>query len=125
MLTVEIIGNLGGDATVKEFNGRRYISFSVAHTNGYTDAQGQRHENTTWVSCLKSGESNVLSYLKKGTKVYVRGELSVRTYQAQQGGIAVAINCQVREIQLLSRPAEQPGSDEDSQEEKNNDDLPF
>ena len=35
MLTAEIIGNIGNDAEIKEFNGKKYISFSVAHTDRY------------------------------------------------------------------------------------------
>ena len=49
MLVVEIIGNLGADAVIKEFKGQKFISCSVAHTTSYTDAQGQTRDRTTWV----------------------------------------------------------------------------
>jgi hypothetical protein len=68
MLVLEAIGNLGADAIIKDLNGQKYIAFSVAHTESYKDSQGQRHERTTWVSCLKYGESPVINYLKKGTR---------------------------------------------------------
>lgn len=68
MLVLEAIGNLGADAIIKDLNGQKYIAFSVAHTESYKDSQGQRHERTTWVSCLKYGESQVINYLKKGTR---------------------------------------------------------
>lgn len=32
MLQVEIIGNIGNDAQVKDFNGKKYIAFNVAHS---------------------------------------------------------------------------------------------
>lgn len=110
MLVVEIIGNLGADAVIKEFKGQKFISFSVAHTESYTDGQGQKHERTTWVSCLKYGESAVINYLKKGTRVFLRGELSVKTYEAG-GTVQAGINCKVKELQLLggSRPEQQAG----------------
>lgn len=110
MLVVEIIGNLGADAVIKEFKGQKFISFSVAHTESYTDVQGQKHERTTWVSCLKYGESAVINYLKKGTRVFLRGELSVKTYEAG-GTVQAGINCKVKELQLLggSRPEQQAG----------------
>lgn len=110
MLVVEIIGNLGADAVIKEFKGQKFISFSVAHTERYTDGQGQKHERTTWVSCLKYGESAVINYLKKGTRVFLRGELSVKTYEAG-GTVQAGINCKVKELQLLggSRPEQQAG----------------
>lgn len=74
MLKIEIIGNIGSDAVVKDFNGKKYIAFNVAHSEKYKDAQGNTVEKTTWVSVLKPGESNVVQYLKKGTGVYVCGD---------------------------------------------------
>lgn len=143
MLSVEIIGNLGADAVIKEFKGQKFISFSVAHTESYTDGQGQKHENTAWVSCLKFGESGVINYLKKGTRVFVRGDLSVKTYEANTG-IQAGINCKVKELQLLGsvrseqqepQPAQQqPAAAPSYYPEQNNspfppsngnDDLPF
>lgn len=88
MLVLEAIGNLGADAIIKDLNGQKYIAFSVAHTESYKDSQGQRHERTTWVSCLKYGESPVINYLKKGTRVFIRGELSAKAYEA--GGVLQA-----------------------------------
>lgn len=100
MLVLEAIGNLGADAIIKDLNGQKYIAFSVAHTESYKDSQGQRHERTTWVSCLKYGESPVINYLKKGTRVFIRGELSAKAYEAG-GALQAGINCRVRELQLL------------------------
>lgn len=52
MLQLEIIGNLGSDAEIKEINSKRYVSFSVADSYRRTDAQGNRVDKTTWVSVL-------------------------------------------------------------------------
>lgn len=68
MITLEIIGNIGADATIKDINGQKYISFSVANTDTYTTNTGERKETTTWVSCLKKGESSISQYLKKVRK---------------------------------------------------------
>jgi single-strand DNA-binding protein len=116
MLVLELIGNLGGDAVIKEFSSQKYISFSVAHTESYNDAQGQKHERTTWVSCLKYGESGVLPYLKKGTRVFVRGDVSTKIYDSN-GTLQVGISCKVRELQLLggnngNKPDQQPETQE-------------
>lgn len=140
MLVVEVIGNLGADAVIREFSGQKFIAFSVAHTESYNNAQGQKQERTTWVSCLKYGESAVLNYLKKGTRVFVRGELSAKIYEAG-GSPQVGINCKVRELQLLggSKPeGQQPAPQHQTQaaptyQQDNNpfppttgsDDLPF
>lgn len=139
MLQLEAIGNLGADATIREFNGQKFIAFSVAHTESYNDQQGQKHERTTWVSCLKFGESAVINYLKKGTRVFVRGELSTKIYTAN-GTTRVGVNCKVCELQLLGgsnkadQQAEQPtaqgqvpaySAPEQSNPFPANDDLPF
>ena len=100
MLKVTVIGNLGKDAEYKEFNGNKFIAFNVAATKRYKDASGNTNTKTTWVSCLKRGESNVIGYLKKGAQVYVEGELSVRTYSTQQG-IQAGVDCLVDKIELL------------------------
>ena len=101
MLKVEIIGNIGNDAVVKDFNGKKYIAFNVAHSEKYKDAQGNTVEKTTWVSVLKPGESNVVQYLKKGTGVYICGDLSVKSYQDNTGRWQTGVNCLAREVQLL------------------------
>lgn len=85
MLAVTVIGNIGNDAEIKEFNGQKFIAFNVASTERYKDRQGNQHSRTTWVSCLKPGESSVVTYLKKGTQVYVRGSLSVKTFNSGNG----------------------------------------
>lgn len=144
MLVLEAIGNLGADAILKDLNGQKYIAFSVAHTESYKDSQGQRRERTTWVSCLKYGESPVINYLKKGTRIFVRGEFSAKVYEAG-GTMQAGINCRVRELQLLGgnrteqpetqpaaapAPAQTPTSaytpqSEVYQQPNDEDDLPF
>ena len=101
MLQVEIIGNIGNDAQVKDFNGKKYIAFNVAHSEKFKNQQGVDTERTTWVSVLKPGESAVAQYLKKGTPVFVRGDLSVKAYKDNAGNWQVGVNCLAREVQLL------------------------
>lgn len=133
MLVVEIIGNLGGDAEIKDFGGKKYVSFSVAHSEVSKDQQGNRVEQTTWVSVLWYGEGGgLLQYLKKGTKVFIRGRQRVKLYADKSGNAQVAININANEVVLcgakndnnnqgggipMSTPAQQGG--------EQNDDLPF
>lgn len=68
MLQIEVIGNLGSDAEIKEINGKKYVSFSVADSYCGADSQGNRVERTNWVSVLWYGDGGrMFSYLKKGT----------------------------------------------------------
>ena len=118
MLQVEIIGNIGNDAQVKDFNGKKYIAFNVAHSEKFKNQQGVETERTTWVSVLKPGESAVAQYLKKGTPVFVRGDLSVKAYKDSQHQTQVGVNCLARELQLLpsSKRDQSQASAADSQQ---------
>lgn len=110
MLKVEFVGHIGADAEIKDFNGKRYIAFNVATSERFKDAQGNPVSRTTWVSCLKPGEGSVVNYLKKGTLVYCRGNLSVRTYTGRNG-VEAGVNCTVSELELL-------GSRQDTQNQQ-------
>lgn len=103
MLQVQVIGNLGADAEVKEFNGSKGVCFNVAHTERWTDEQGTKHESTTWVSCILNGDGGkLLPYLKKGTTVFVEGSGSVRCYSSPKEKRFVAgLNLSVRHVELV------------------------
>ena len=105
MLAIEFCGYVGNDAEIKEFNGQKFISFNVATSERYKDAQGNTVSRTTWISCLKPGESAVVQYLKKGTQVFVRGDFSAKTF-TNANGVQVGINCRVKELQLLGTKQE-------------------
>lgn len=98
-----VIGNLGMDAVIKHANGRDFVSFDVAQTDVYTDEKGNRKESITWVSCALSGDGgNLLPYLKKGRKVYVAGNGSVRVYSSKvQRAMCAGVNISVKQIELL------------------------
>lgn len=139
MLQVGIIGNIGNDAQVKDFNGKKYIAFNVAHSEKFKNQQGVETERTTWVSVLKPGEGAIVNYLKKGTPVFVRGDLSFKQYQDNAHNWQVGVNCLAREVQLLpggkrdQNQQEAPAASTQAQapapeapaEGGTNDDLPF
>lgn len=101
MLKAELIGNLGSDAEIKEFGGKKYVALSVATTEYAKDDQGNRADVTTWVNVLWYGEGGGLfAYLKKGVKVFVRGNLRAKLYTDKQGVQQVSINVNASEVQL-------------------------
>ena len=126
MLKLEIIGNIGSDALIKDFSGSKYVSFNVAHSESYKDQKGNKVENTTWVSVLMYGDGGALTqYLKKGTKVFVRGTMHVKIYTDKQGANQCAINLNASEVNLCGSK-----SDGNTQADPNDpggkkDDLPF
>lgn len=103
MLQLEVIGNLGSDAEIKEFGGNKYVSLSVAHSEKRKDGT----EATIWVSVLMHGEGgSLLQYLKKGVKVFVRGRLVPKAYIDKQGQAQCAVNMYSSEINLCGGKSE-------------------
>lgn len=97
-----VIGRIGGDAEVKQANGKEFTTFRVADTDKWTDDAGQVHETTTWIDCIMNGRPAILEYLKRGTQVYVTGSTTLRIYSSPKDKCMKA-GCQinVRQIELL------------------------
>ncbi|NBC34058.1 MAG: single-stranded DNA-binding protein [Alphaproteobacteria bacterium] len=87
---VILIGNLGKDPEVRTFqNGGRVANFNLATNERWTDRNsGERREKTEWhrVAVLNDALVGVCErYLRKGSKVYIEGQLETRKWQDQQG----------------------------------------
>jgi single-strand DNA-binding protein len=87
---VIIIGNLGRDPEVRTFqNGGKVVNLNIATSETWRDkASGERKERTEWhrVSILNENLAKVAEqYLKKGSKVYIEGQLETRKWQDQAG----------------------------------------
>lgn len=83
---VILVGNLGKDPEIRSFpNGGRVANFSVATSESWKDkATGERKERTEWhrVSVLNDALVGVVErFLKKGSKVYLEGQLETRKYE--------------------------------------------
>ena len=113
MLQIEVIGNLGKDAEVKEFSGKKYVYFSVAHTeNVRAQKPGEPPtQRTTWLSIYWYSEGGaVLPYLKRGAKVFVRGTMRNNLYTDRTGQTRVDINVNAREVYLCGSSSAQPAA---------------
>jgi len=116
MLEIAIIGNLTSDAAIKDWNGKSFLSFSVAENQSYTGADGVKREKTTYISCLKPirGEGgNLAQYLKKGTQVFVRGRASAKVFTRNDGTVDASLNCSADHVQLLASPRKDQNSPAD------------
>ena len=86
---VMLIGNLGADPEVRSFqNGGRVCNLRIATSENWKDRDGNRQERTEWhnVAIFSDGLINVCeNYLRKGSKVFVEGQLQTRKWQDQQG----------------------------------------
>ena len=81
---VILVGSLGKNPEIKDTKAGKSIALlSVATGTSYKDKQGNKVENTEWhrVVIFNEGLAKVASdYLKKGSKVYVEGELRTRKW---------------------------------------------
>ena len=87
---VILIGNLGRDPEVRSFqNGGKVCNLRIATSENWRDRNtGERRERTEWHSVAIFNENLVKiaeQYLKKGSKVYIEGQLETRKWQDQSG----------------------------------------
>jgi single-strand DNA-binding protein len=87
---VIIIGNLGRDPEVRSFqNGGKVCNLRIATSETWKDRNsGERREKTEWhtVAIFNEGLVRIAEqYLKKGSKVYIEGQLETRKWQDQSG----------------------------------------
>lgn len=87
---VILIGNLGRDPEVRTFsNGGKVCNLRIATSENWKDRNtGERRERTEWHSVAIFSEGLVRvaeQYLRKGSKVYIEGQLQTRKWQDQSG----------------------------------------
>ena len=87
---VILIGNLGRDPEVRSFqNGGKVCNLRIATSENWKDKNtGERREKTEWhtVAIFNEGLVRIAEqYLKKGSKVYIEGQLQTRKWQDQSG----------------------------------------
>ena len=87
---VILVGNLGRDPEVRSFpNGGKVVNLRVATSETWRDKQsGERKERTEWHSVAIFNENLgriAEQYLRKGSKVYLEGQLETRKWQDQSG----------------------------------------
>jgi single-strand DNA-binding protein len=87
---VTLLGRLGRDPEVRQTqSGAKIVSFSVATAERWRDKQsGERKERTEWhqVVIFNEGLGQIAEqYLKKGSEVYLEGQMATRKWQDQSG----------------------------------------
>ena len=87
---VILVGNLGADSEVRNLpSGGKVVNLSIATSENWKDKNtGERREKTEWhrVVIFSEGLARVAEqYLRKGSKVYLEGQLQTRKWQDQSG----------------------------------------
>ena len=89
---VLLIGRLGADPEIKQMvNGKNVARLSLATSQNWKDKNtGEKKQKTEWhrVVIFNEGLVNVVQqYLKKGSQVYIEGQLSTRKWKDEQSGV--------------------------------------
>lgn len=109
---VILVGHLGRDPEVRTFqNGGKVCNLRVATSQNWKDREtGERKERTEWhsVAIHADGLARIAEqYLRKGSKVYIEGQLETRKWQDQSGQDRYTTEVTLRpyrgELQLLDR----------------------
>ena len=118
---VILMGNLGKDPEIRNFpNGGRVCNFSVATSESWRDKNsGEKQERTQWhnISILSDPLVNIAErFLKKGSKVYLEGQLETRKWQDNSGSDRYSTEIVLRpykgEITLIDNKADSNLSNE-------------
>lgn len=120
---VILIGNLGQDPEEKKFNnGGSVVNLSVATSERWKNKDtGERQERTEWHRVAVFNDKlhpMILRYLKKGSKVYLEGQLETRKWQDQSGQDRYMTEIVLRpfksELKLMEDPLPQQAPNQQS-----------
>jgi len=99
-----ILGNLGKDPEVRfTTSGKAVCNFSVATTEKWTDANGERQERTEWHNIVVWGKQAETcgQYLAKGRQVFIEGSIRTRSYDDRDGNKKWITEIVARDVRFL------------------------
>jgi single-strand DNA-binding protein len=133
--TIIIVGNVGKDPEMRYTpSGQAVTSFSVASNRSYTNAGGQKVDETIWfrISAWGKQAETCNQYLKKGSKVLIEGRLTAdsnggpRIWTRQDGTPGASFEVSASTVRFLSSRGEGGGGMEEGGEHSMGDDeIPF
>ena len=101
---VNLIGHLGQNPEIKKFdNNKQKASFSVATTEFYKDAKGNKASSTQWHNLVAWDHMAEIAekHLSKGSEVSIEGKLTSRSYEDKEGKTRYITEVVVNEILLI------------------------
>lgn len=107
---VILLGNVGKDPQIRDGNGQKFATFSMATTDkSYTKRDGTvMPERTEWHSIVANGNivQVIERYVKAGTKLYIEGKLRTRKYTARDNTERQVTEVYVDSMELLGSKKE-------------------
>ncbi len=104
---VQLIGNLGKDIDLQEFeSGKKRAKFSLATNEYYKDANGEKVQNTYWHNIIAWGKTaeHMSGMLKKGSQVMIHGKLVSRSYEDKDGTTRYTTEVVANDFISMSKP---------------------
>jgi len=85
---VQLIGRLGQEPEIVNLeSGKKLAKFSLATNENYTNAKGEKVENTEWHNIVAWGKTAEIieKYVNKGQEIAIEGRLTSRAYEDKEG----------------------------------------
>jgi len=102
--SVQLIGRLGKDPEVKELtSGKSMATFSMATSDSYRNASGEKVEDTQWHNIVAWGKQAQIvgEYVKKGKEIAISGKLIHRSYETKPGEKRYITEINMKELLML------------------------
>ena len=101
---VQLIGHVGQDPEIKQLENGRVANFTIATNESYTNAKGEKVEQTEWhrVSAWGKTVDIIEQLLKKGSHVAIEGKLTHRSYDDKDGNKRYITEVVANELVLLN-----------------------
>lgn len=102
---VQLIGRLGNDPQVRNFeNGKKMVFFSLATNESYTNNKGEKIQDTQWHNIVIWGKKADVAekYLTKGQEIALQGKLITRSYESN-GQTRYVTEINLNELMMLNK----------------------
>lgn len=102
---VQLIGNLGMDPEVKQFDNGKMARLRIATSETYTNTKGEKVTETQWHSVVAWGKTAEIleRFTEKGSEVAIEGKLVNRSYNDKDGQKKYITEVVANEVLLLTR----------------------
>ncbi|MCY4418623.1 MAG: single-stranded DNA-binding protein [Cytophagales bacterium] len=117
---VILLGNVGTAPEIKHLdNGRSVASLSLATSRVYKNSAGERVENTEWHKLVFWSPLSAIveKYVVTGSKLYIEGRITTRSYTNKNNEKRFLTEIEVREMQMLDKPKSKAQSEEPKSED--------
>lgn len=103
---VQLIGNVGNDPEIKNFDGgKKLANFTIATNDSYKNEKGEKVDQTEWHKVVAWGKTAEIieKFVTKGLQIGIEGKLTHRTYDDKNGEKRYITEVLVSEVLLLGK----------------------